>query len=113
MQKVKKEDFRIEEELRTQKVKYEEANDDVFRRMQDIKDAEVDGVVDLEAFLDAQLSYHEQCREVLLQLKTEWPSRYVGTDRNLRIHKIPIRLTLGQTLASPYPQWPPNRPRQI
>ncbi|GES66912.1 BAR domain protein [Aspergillus terreus] len=76
MQKVKKEDFRIEEELRTQKVKYEEANDDVFRRMQDIKDAEVDGVVDLEAFLDAQLSYHEQCREVLLQLKNEWPSRH-------------------------------------
>ncbi|KAL4890475.1 hypothetical protein BDV59DRAFT_184613 [Aspergillus ambiguus] len=76
MQKVKKEDFRIEEELRTQKIKYEEANDDVFRRMQDIKDAEADGVVDLEAFLEAQLNYHEQCREVLLQLKDEWPSRH-------------------------------------
>lgn len=77
MQKIKKEDFRIEEELRTQKVKYEEANEDVFRRMQDIKEAEADGVVDMETFLDAQLEYHERCREVLLQLKSDWPGRYV------------------------------------
>ncbi|KAH8434636.1 BAR domain protein [Aspergillus melleus] len=75
MQKVKKEDFRMEEELRTQKVKYEEANDDVLRRMQDIKDSEPESVADLEAFLDAQLDYHERCREVLLQLKNEWPGR--------------------------------------
>ncbi|RHZ52321.1 BAR domain protein [Aspergillus thermomutatus] len=74
MQKAKKEDFRVEEELRTQKVKYEEANEDVFRRMYDIKDAEVEGVADLAAFLEAQLNYHERCREVLLQLKNEWPA---------------------------------------
>ncbi|KAJ5182751.1 hypothetical protein N7492_000367 [Penicillium capsulatum] len=73
MEKAKKEDFRVEEELRSQKVKYEEANDDVIRRMQDIKDAEVDNVVDLGTFLDAQLEYHERCREALLQLKKEWP----------------------------------------
>lgn len=72
MQKAKKEDFRVEEELRTQKVKYEEANEDVFRRMQDIKDSEVDGVADLTAFLEAQLNYHERCQEVLLQLKNDW-----------------------------------------
>lgn len=65
----------MEEELRTQKVKYEEANEDVIRRMQDIKDSEGEGVTDLEAFLDAQLDYHERCREVLLQLKNEWPGR--------------------------------------
>jgi hypothetical protein len=74
MQKAKREDFRVEEELRTQKVKYEEANDDVHRRMIDIKQSEAENVMDLEAFLDAQLSYHEQCREVLLRLKTEWPN---------------------------------------
>lgn len=73
MEKAKREDFRVEEELRTQKVKYEEANEDVFRRMQDIKDSEAENVVDLTAFLEAQLSYHERCREVLLQLKNEWP----------------------------------------
>ncbi|KAL5342963.1 hypothetical protein BJX70DRAFT_355290 [Aspergillus crustosus] len=74
MQKAKREDFRVEEELRTQKVKYEEANDDVHRRMVDIKQSEAENVMDLEAFLDAQLSYHEQCREVLLRLKNEWPN---------------------------------------
>lgn len=73
MEKAKREDFRVEEELRSQKVKYEEANDDVLRRMQDIKDAEVDSVMDLSTFLEAQLEYHERCREVLLQLKNEWP----------------------------------------
>jgi hypothetical protein len=31
MEKAKKEDFRVEEELRSQKVKYEEASDDVLR----------------------------------------------------------------------------------
>ncbi|RLL96137.1 hypothetical protein CFD26_104722 [Aspergillus turcosus] len=73
MQKAKREDFRVEEELRTQKVKYEEANEDVYRRMYDIKDAEAEGVADLAAFLEAQLNYHERCREVLLQVKNDWP----------------------------------------
>jgi hypothetical protein len=36
MQKVKKEDFRVEEDLRIQKAKYEETSEDVFRRMQDV-----------------------------------------------------------------------------
>jgi hypothetical protein len=74
MQKAKREDFRVEEELRTQKVKYEEANEDVYRRMYDIKDAEAEGVADLSAFLEAQLNYHERCREVLLQIKNDWPA---------------------------------------
>lgn len=74
MQKAKREDFRVEEELRTQKVKYEEANDDVYRRMLDIKNSEPENVMDLQAFLNAQLDYHEQCREVLLRLKNEWPA---------------------------------------
>jgi len=78
MEKAKREDFRVEEELRSQKVKYEEANDDVHRRMQDIKDAEVDSVMDLTTFLEAQLEYHERCREVLLQLKNEWPGGSQG-----------------------------------
>lgn len=78
IQKAKKEDFRAEEELRTQKVKYEESNDDVYRRMLDIKDSEAEGVADLTAFLEAQLSYHEKCTEVLLQLKNDWPVGYVS-----------------------------------
>ncbi|OAL69891.1 BAR domain-containing protein [Trichophyton violaceum] len=74
MQKAKKEDFRVEEELRSQKVKYEEATEEVLRRMMDIKESEPECTADMSAFLDAQLNYHEKCREVLLQLKDEWPA---------------------------------------
>lgn len=75
MQKAKKEDFRGEEELRSQKAKYEETNDDVYRRMLDIKEAETESVADLTAFLDAELAYHERCREALQQLRKEWPAK--------------------------------------
>ncbi|KAG9784576.1 BAR-domain-containing protein, partial [Aureobasidium melanogenum] len=75
MQKAKKEDFRVEEELRNQKAKYEESADDVYRRMEDIRDADPESVADLGAFLDAELEYHDKCREALLQLKAEWPAR--------------------------------------
>lgn len=36
MHKAKNEDFRMEEELRSQKAKYEEMSEDVYRRMQDV-----------------------------------------------------------------------------
>lgn len=75
MQKSKKEDFRMEEELRAQKAKYEETSEDVYRRMQDIKESEVDMVQDLTSFLEAELSYHDRCREILLNVKREWPVR--------------------------------------
>lgn len=91
MQKAKKEDFRVEEELRSQKAKYEETSEDVYRRMQDvgvnhaardfaygvafqIKEAEADSINDLGAFVDAELSYYERCRDVLLQMKRDWPA---------------------------------------
>ena len=76
MQKAKKEDFRVEEELRSQRAKYEESNDEVYRRMQDIKEAETESVTDLSAFLDAELAYHDNCREALLQLRRDWPGRW-------------------------------------
>lgn len=79
MQKAKKEDFRVEEDLRSQKLKYEESSEEVYRRMQDIKEAEAESVADLGTFLDAELNYYDNCREVLLQLKSEWPAAYVLT----------------------------------
>lgn len=75
MQKAKKEDFRVEEELRAQKAKYEESSEDVFRRMQDIKESEVDLVQDLTDFLEAELTYYDRCRELLLNVKRDWPVR--------------------------------------
>ena len=74
MERSKKEDFRMEEELRSQKAKYEESQEDVERRMQDIKEAEADSVLDLSAFLEAELAYHDRCRDILLQLKQDWPA---------------------------------------
>ena len=73
MNKAKRDDYRVEEEVRSQKAKYEESTEDVYRRMQDIVEAESDNVVDLYTFLEAEINYHDQCREVLLQLKNEWP----------------------------------------
>ena len=75
MQKAKKEDFRTEEELRSQRAKYEESSEDVLRRMEDIKEAEADSISDLGSFLDAELEYYDKCRNELLRLKEEWPSR--------------------------------------
>jgi hypothetical protein len=74
MQKAKREDFKVEEELRSQKAKYEESSEDVIRRMEDIKEAEADSVVDLGAFLDAELEYYDRCRGVLMKLRDEWPA---------------------------------------
>ncbi|KAI0160062.1 BAR-domain-containing protein [Hypoxylon sp. FL1284] len=72
MQKSKREDFRLDEELRTSKAKYEESSEDVLRRMQDIKEAEVDSVRDLTSFLDAELDYYERCADELRRVKQEW-----------------------------------------
>lgn len=74
LQKAKKEDFRVEEELRAQKAKYEESTEDVTRRMQDIIDAEPDSTTSLYGFLEAEIAYHDRCREILLQLKANWPA---------------------------------------
>ena len=71
--KAKREDYRVEEELRAQKAKYEEASEDTYRRMMDIKEAEVDSIADISAFLDAELAYYDSCREVLQSLRREWP----------------------------------------
>ena len=32
---------------------------------------------DLGAFLDAELNYYDRCREILLQLKRDWPGESV------------------------------------
>lgn len=73
VQRAKRDDFRFEEELRSQKAKYEESNEEVYRRMQDIKESEEDSVRDMGAFLDAELAYHDKCRTELQKLRDNWP----------------------------------------
>ncbi|KAI1499569.1 hypothetical protein F5X99DRAFT_419813 [Biscogniauxia marginata] len=72
MQKAKKEDFRLEDELRASKAKYEESSEDVYRRMQDIKEAEADSIRDLTNFLDSELDYYERCADELRRVRQEW-----------------------------------------
>ncbi|KAK8124018.1 hypothetical protein PG999_003936 [Apiospora kogelbergensis] len=74
VQKAKREDFRLEDELRAAKAKYEESSEDVFRRMQDIKEVETETVNDLTNFLDAELEYHERCAEELRRARQGWPA---------------------------------------
>ncbi|KAK3715386.1 hypothetical protein LTR37_007114 [Vermiconidia calcicola] len=102
MQKSKKEDFRMEEELRSQKAKYEESNEEVYRRMLDIKEAEVDSVADLTSFLEAELTYYDRCREVLLQLKKEWPAQAMvnRSDTSSPVNGYGRRNTLTRSRAS-------------
>ena len=73
MQKTKRDDFRVEEELRATRAKYEESNEDVYRRMQDVKESESESIRDLTSFLDCELEYHERCAEELRRVKRAWP----------------------------------------
>ncbi|RPB11452.1 BAR-domain-containing protein [Morchella conica CCBAS932] len=74
MQKQKREDFRVEEELRAQRIKYEESSEDVLRRMGDIQESEAESMADLGAFLDAELEYHDRCRDILMNVRRSWPA---------------------------------------
>lgn len=104
MQKAKREDFRVEEELRAQKAKYEESNEDVFRRMQDIKETEVESVAELSGFLEAELEYHDRCREALLKLKRDWPAAQSLAAEPESRH--PGRGPRSQTFGVPYDSAP-------
>ncbi|KAK0652426.1 hypothetical protein B0T16DRAFT_101559 [Cercophora newfieldiana] len=78
MQKARRDDFRLEEEQRSAKAKYEESSEDVLRRMQDIRDAESDSVRDMTQFLDAELDYHERCAEELRRVRKSWTAAPVA-----------------------------------
>jgi hypothetical protein len=51
----------------------------VFRRMQDIQEAESDSVRDLSQFLDVELEFHERCAEELRRVRKAWPARSGST----------------------------------
>lgn len=86
MQKARRDDYRIEEEVRTAKAKYEETTEDVGRRMQDIKDAECDTTRDLTSFLDAELEYHERCAEELRRTREMWAAGNVQSSPTRSVH---------------------------
>lgn len=82
VQRAKKEDFRLDEELRSQRVKYEESSDDVTRRMNEIQDSEEGTLTDLTAFLEAEFEYYDKCRDIMIQLRRQWPTEITEGGRN-------------------------------
>jgi len=80
-QKAKKEDFRLDEELRSQKFKYEESCEDVTRRMTEIQDTEAGTLEDLTLLFEAEITYFDQCRDTLLQIQSSWPNTYASVPK--------------------------------
>ena len=70
--------------------------------MADIRDMDPESVADLGSFLEAQLEYHNRCREALVQLKAEWPVRY-GYLKSFVVHET-------NASSSTQPQTRSNRP---
>ncbi|EEY22914.1 BAR domain-containing protein [Verticillium alfalfae VaMs.102] len=101
MNKAKRDDYRIEEEMRSNRAKFEESGEDVMRRMQDIKEAEADNIRDLSNFLDAELEYHERCAEELRRVRQAWAANVSQTSPNRldRISSIERRPT-GRSRAN-------------
>lgn len=70
LQKVKKENPALDEELRTAQQKYEETLKEVEELMVTLNDSEEPQMDGLLAFLDAQLTYHQQCLSITDKLKS-------------------------------------------
>jgi len=99
----------MEEELRAQRIKYEESSDDVYRRMGEIQDSEAESMSDLGAFLDAEFEYYDRCRDILYNLRRQWPAsqqKNRNRSRSLTAHSFG---TNGTREESPAPS-EPDRP---
>lgn len=81
MQKAKKDDIRLEEELRVNKTKFDDSTEDVFQRMQDVREAEQDTIGSLTSFLDAELEYHERAANELRRVRKSWAAGMADTTR--------------------------------
>ncbi|KOS20677.1 Meiotically up-regulated protein [Escovopsis weberi] len=68
-----KQDTRLEEELRVNKTKFDDTTEDVYRRMQDIKEAEAESLAALNSFLDAEMEYHERAMSEMRRLRESLP----------------------------------------
>lgn len=69
MQKTKKEDAKLEEELRAATARYEETSDDVHTRMISIREAEQASLLDLIKLVEAEAEYFSQAQSIMLCLQ--------------------------------------------
>lgn len=93
--KAKRDDFRIEEEVRMNKAKFEESCEDVRSRMLDIREAEADSIAALTAFMDAELEYHERCAEELRRVRQSWAGAGItgnSSPSRAQAHVQPLRV---------------------
>ncbi|KID91719.1 BAR domain containing protein [Metarhizium guizhouense ARSEF 977] len=142
MHKAKRDDFRIEEEMRVSRTKFDDASEDVMRRMQDVQDTEAESIGALNSFLEAQLNYHERAAEELRRIRqslvdggradspqldeirisrtrsstsTSWhKTRQVSSEQLSPAERLPIRRLASSQAAQPPPPLPaPSQdPRQ-
>ncbi|CCJ29252.1 unnamed protein product [Pneumocystis jirovecii] len=70
--KAKKEDPRIEEELRVAKAKYEEACENIYTRIYAIQQLETTQLSNLAALLDMESKYYKNCHIAIQELKKSW-----------------------------------------
>lgn len=106
IQKAKKDDVRLEEELRVNKTKFDDSTEDVFQRMSDIREAEQETIGSLTSFLDAELEYHERAANELRRVRKAWAAGMADTTRpssredlervysNVSIRTQPVRNTI-------------------
>ncbi|KHN97306.1 BAR domain containing protein [Metarhizium album ARSEF 1941] len=135
MQKAKRDDFRIEEEMRVSRTKFDDTSEDVMRRMQDVQDTEAESISALNSFLEAQLNYHERAAEELRRIcqslvdggpadsqqqdelrisrtrkssiSTSWPkTRHVSSEQLSPAERLPSRLLTSSQAAQPPPPLP-------
>ncbi|KAJ2542034.1 hypothetical protein EV175_006091, partial [Coemansia sp. RSA 1933] len=67
-QKARKDNTTVEDELRTAQVRYEDAYDDLARRMLTMQDQETECLREAFHFYQAQLAFHQKCAEELARL---------------------------------------------
>ena len=118
MNKARRDDFRIEEEVRMNRAKFEESEEDVLRRMQDIREAEVDTITSLTGFLDAELEYHERAAEELRRTKDQWAGVSAGASSptarpRQRSRSNTARSWQGPRQAAVHEEDEPAEPEQV
>lgn len=95
-QKAKREDSKVEEELRLAKVRYEEVTDDVYHRMLAIRDAEVDNLNDIGELIEAEWEYFDQSRDLIASIRETFHAEIGMRDGTRR--RSPMTRTVSTSL---------------
>ncbi|KAJ2864312.1 hypothetical protein GGI22_001752 [Coemansia erecta] len=94
-QKARKDNMTVEDELRTAQVRYEDAYDDLAKRMLTMQDQETECLREAFNFYQAQLAFHQKCVDELTRMGAVF-------DECLRAKRAPAaeRHPLGRALDS-------------